>query len=135
MAGPYFSKNLKVTFGGTDVSGNITRLQMDGPKAADPDVLDTTSGGDSSHTEIMGMKGAVRTRYRLTLYDDDAGDHNIHSETANNTGSLVAYPEGTGTGTETITHAGAVFLGVNRTFDVLGLAVVEAEFFALGAPT
>lgn len=130
----YISTCMVVKLGSTAISEQVTQVSLD-VKAAEPDIVDITHACDTAHTELAGLPGAVRTRATVTCWDTSDGGHAMLDLNVNDTGTLYIYPEGTGSGNEIVTVAGARFLGSPREFSFNGLSKITGEFLALGEPT
>jgi hypothetical protein len=126
-----YTGKLMKAYWGTGAISQITRVAVE-TKAAEPDFLDATHAEDTSRVEVEGMAGAVRTRITLEAYDTSDGAHELLDISVNSTGTFVLYPEGTGTGNETVTVSSARFLGSPREFPFGDLVKISAEWFATG---
>lgn len=130
----YVGSSMVVKFGSTTVSEQLTEVKLDA-KAADPDVLDCTHAGDTSHQELEGLAGVLRSRVTVTCWDTSDGAHALLDLAPNDTGTLYIYPEGTGSGNEIVTLSSSRLLGTPREWKFNELTKVTAEFLKLGGPS
>ena len=130
----YTGLNMDCFFDSSSIAAGLRTMEVD-PRAAEPDVLDSSARGSTMREEVEGLAGAIRTRITLTGLDESGGSHAILDLSLNDTGAMVCYPEGTGAGKETISMTSARLLAVPRTFNFEELTIWRAEFLALGEPT
>lgn len=134
MGDAFIGTNVDVTFAGTSLKGKVTEVSIE-VTAGEPDVHDVTASGDTERQELVGMKAAVRSNITVTSFDEVAGVSPAKDLNVNDTGALVAFPEGDNSGKESITWSTAYFLGMTERHGINEPSTAEIRFFALDEPT